>query len=246
MRSLILGFALFCLSLSAQSIPFPGPGMAPSGGASPISRIAASTAVAGSTSITTGSFNSTGANTIAVYVGWWFADPVGATVTDSKSNTYARCGATSNDGSNTYEGTWFIAKNATVGSGHTVTVAGNAFMATQATAYSNANTSAPCDQHNESGTTSTVTSIQTGALTPSANNSLVLQGITALDGGGGGEASATINQSFSIIARVGSTGGLPAIITADLIQTSAASVQPTWSNLASNSGMATNSISIKQ
>jgi len=136
---------------------------------------------------------------------------------DSKGNTYTKLTArTGTFGSET--SIWY-AENPTVGSGHTFTVTGVTGLV--AAAFSGAEVSSVFDQENGTASGSPA---QPGSITPGDDNELI---ITGLGGGSVGDGSA--DSGFSLVADVGTTGGVNfSAGMAYKVQTTAAAVNPTW------------------
>src|SRR5215471_5785447 len=119
---------------------------------------------------TTGSINTTGADLIVVNV---VGADVSLSLSDSKGNTYTPLTAQSR---NSLISQLFYVQAPTVGSGHTFTVsASSIFAAIQVTAWSGSAAS-PFDV--ETGATGvSITSLQTGSLTPGQDNELLVTGL---------------------------------------------------------------------
>lgn len=172
---------------------------------------------------TTTGVDTTGANLIVLFAAY----EAGSTVSDSKSNTWTALTPKGSGG----VAQLFYCFNPTVGSGHTFSTTpityGGIFMA----AFSGA-TSSPFDVENGVAPGSG-TSIQTGSVTPSLNNELIITGINL----GGSAASPTINSGFTQTDSINANSGVSyGGSLAYLIQTSASAVNPTWSwtNAATN------------
>lgn len=167
---------------------------------------------------TTSSINTSGADLLVAVV----SDAAdGSTLSDSKSNTWTKL-TPHTFGTNCVI---YYAKNATVGSGHTFTLGGTATTPTlSVSAWSGSDTSAPFDQQN-GAVAAGATSLQTGSVTPTTGNQLIIAGLT-------GDANVTraIDSGFTILDQVGHSGfGFSAAAHAYLIQGTAAAVNPTWS-----------------
>lgn len=144
----------------------------------------------GSATATTAAMNTTGATLGVTNVSCYDAAP--HTPTDSKSNTWTGLTVAS-AGGGSCQSQIFYAKNATVGSGHTVSVSGTDFCSIATAWFSNVTTSSPFDvQATTQDITGSSTSMGGGSLTPSASNSLVVGGgcflvnlntVTAVDSG---------------------------------------------------------------
>ena len=154
---------------------------------------------------TTSSINTTGSNLIVIFTAEYSA-PVQAP-TDSNSNTWTPL--TEYNGVERIRGYYVLSP--TVGSGHTFTNnnATNSLFAVAA--YSGV---ASFDQESGSGTN------VPGSITPSADNALLLTGLAC-----GLGATHTIDSGFTVFEDTASVGAL-----GELIQTSAAAANPTWTN----------------
>lgn len=175
-------------------------------------------------------FDSTGADLIVVTVG--FSNNATMTMVDSKGNTpvaltkyFSSLNATSQ--------IWYITNlGANVGSGHQLTLSGGGTaVAATVRVYSGAHFTAPFTAENGSGATGGTT-IRPGSITPPDNNSVVVTGYVGLLTG----TPETVDSSFINLVAVSGTPNW-AVASADLIQTTAAAVNPTWS---------TNSIAVQQ
>ncbi len=171
-------------------------------------------------SATTAGINTSGANLIVVAYEW-FANNT-PTLTDNKSNTWTLltqswCGGTC--------GVLQIAycSNPTVGSGHTftITASGDAF-AICAAAFSGAKSSAPFDQQNHA-ITAGATSLQTGSVTPSEANELVIYGLGDAFTGTVSVNSGAIIDQLPLVPSIAL-----ALALAYEIQTTATTRNPTW------------------
>src|SRR4030095_15898606 len=116
-----------------------------------------------------------GANLLVVSVSHYV---IGASITgvsDNKGNTYTALTLRNNG---TIGHRFYYAKNAAVGSGHTVTVTGSGgpvpLFVVQA--FSGAETTAPFDVEN--GATTGGARLATGSVTPTQNNSIIVSGWT--------------------------------------------------------------------
>jgi hypothetical protein len=176
-------------------------------------------AVPGANGGTSAGIDTTGASLLIIH-GATFASATG--VSDSKGNTWTAL--TEHSRSQRFSRIWYVT-NPTVGAGHTFTISGTGiYPHLAAAAFSGADTASPFDQENGANAAA-ATSIQTGSVTPTTNDQLIIAGVVGFD-----TNAPTINLSFTTTdteATDGSTkmmGGL-----AYLIQTSAAAVNPTWS-----------------
>jgi hypothetical protein len=178
------------------------------------------------TNVTTSAINTTGANLIIVTVAQSGAvDPV----SDSNGNTWTQLLASS--GSN--KSTLLYCFNPTVGVGHTFTATGGGFPAIGVQAWSGAATS-PFDVQNTNFSTTAVTSLQPGSVTPGSSNELIISGLMwTFDGVTG----LSIDSGFTISDQTPHVSGqhFGAGI-AYFVQSAAGAIDPTWSwTTASNS-----------
>lgn len=171
------------------------------------------------TSVTSDAIDTTGADLLVLSVACY---SLVSTVSDSKGNTW---------NARTLYGSGglcqiFYAVNPTVGSGHTFTVSGGAatYPAVFVLALSGADLTAPYDVENGADTDSSTT-IQTGSVTPSTDNQIL---ITALSNYPAGTDS--IDLSFTISDQLQYTANSIGGALAHLIQTTAAAKNPTWTH----------------
>lgn len=186
-------------------------------------------ALAGSTSA---AIDTTGATLLVMTTGHQSGNTL--VVSDSYGNTWTSLTASSG-GTDPVSDIYYV-NNPTVGSGHTFTTSGGAFIfaVAQTYAFSGNDTSSPFDVENTNFVpyfTSTP-DIQTGSVSPTNDNSLIVAAV----GTNTGTTPFTIDSSFTGVlaqALVGSqnvgAGG------AYLIQGSKAAVNPTWT-ITSGSG----------
>lgn len=170
------------------------------------------------TDVTTGAIDTTGANILIAVA------TSNSVVTDSKSNTWTKLTVRNDTGGHGNECAIYYAKNPTVGSGHTFTATGG-FPSIAVASFSGADTTSPFDQENGTGSAGSVTSIQTGSVTPTQNNELLIAGLTF-------DVSNTpsINSSFTITNTTDYSGGNHyGVSMAYKIQTSLSAENPTWS-----------------
>lgn len=180
-----------------------------------------------SNGFTTGAIDTTGADLIVLFIGTSSAT---YTVSDNKGNTYIPCTQAVDAFSDRW-GQFFYIRGPIVGSGHTFICAGTAiFPILAAIAYSGSATSPFDVENNANGGFGTST--QTGSVSPSVDNELVIAGLEwdgdldALSIDSGFTKQQTINDN---------TFGHNAGSIADLIQTAKGAVNPTWTWGAGNS-----------
>lgn len=180
-----------------------------------------STKSAGTAGSTTPAINTTGANFIAIAIAGGNAVE---TVSDSKGNTYTALTTQTTSGP---DSVLYYCVSPTVGTGHTFTnAATSSFSVIMVAAFSGLLTSGTFDVQNGATSGATVTSIQTGSITPSANNELIVSGFA----GNVGATSISIDSGFTIVqsspynAGTSYAGGL-----AYFVQSTASAVNPAWS-----------------
>lgn len=184
----------------------------------------------------TSAVDTTGADLLVISTGSYLS---AATVSDSKGNTWNSL--TSYAGGLAVVRT-FYAVNPTVGSGHTFSCSGS-YPAIGMIAFSGATTTTPFDLENGSGGSSGTTN-QSGAITPSENNSLVV-GASSIWNGGDGNHISSIDGGFTLEVDVAKGGANFGIAMSYIIQTSAASANPTWTDSLSNDSWADSIASFK-
>ncbi len=185
--------------------------------------------------ITTDAVNTTGADLIVINVGYYSGTTPTIAPSDSKGNTWTALTA-HNQVSTLVGNRMFYCAAPTVGSGHTFTqedLVANAYPSIQMLAFSGAHAS-PFDQQTGAVSSGSASTLATGSLTPSEDNCLVVAGLGHEVNSAG---AVSINGGFTATteAYVGSTSEGSGC--AYLIQTSAASANPTW-NVTNNTGIA--------
>lgn len=169
-----------------------------------------------SSTCTTGSIDTTGANLIVVYVAGY--EPGGGiTLTDSKSNSWTAL--TKSDAAGGINGQLYYCYNGTVGSGHTFTGT-NSYPNLSVMAFSGAATS---PYSAESGASGSAGTIQPGNITPAEDNMLLVCGCSQ----GSTITGMTIDGGFTE-ASADAAGSAFRVAGAYLIQTTAAAANPTW------------------
>ena len=172
---------------------------------------------------TSGAIDTTGANLLVLSISEDSASS--ATISDSKSNTWT---ALATSTSTNVKSTIYYVASPTVGSGHTFTSTGlvQASLAI-ASAWSGAN-STPFDQENGQVSNVGGTSLQTGSVTPSENDELLIAmvGCNAEPLGG----TFSVDLSFTIVQEnIFVAGTNYAGAQAYQIQTTATAINPTFS-----------------
>jgi hypothetical protein len=169
---------------------------------------------------TTSAVDTTGANLIFLWA-FHYAGVGGAlSVSDSKGNTWTALTPSTTVSGFIIKGYWCLAP--TVGSGHTFSASsgGTSYAGVCARAYSGVAISSPFDD--ESGAvTASASSLQPGSKTPANDGSLVILG-----GVINTATISSVNSSLSIIDNV-AAGGV-SLALAELVQTSHAAINPTW------------------
>lgn len=128
---------------------------------------------------TSSAIDTTGADTIFIVTNEVFVPPFAPT--DSKGNTWNLIALyASTDVNTTANCAIYYAKNATVGSGHTFSITGS-FPSIFVMAFAGGDLTSPLDQQTGNGTNSASSPINTGTITPSADNYLVVSGTGSLN-----------------------------------------------------------------
>lgn len=198
---------------------------AAAGGGPPSLIASANNGSGGADSITSDSVDTTGANLIVVSVGWYTGSTSSGTLTDSKGNTWTALTPQSNNGGTPIKNQLYYCYAPTVGSGHTFTWSGTfTFPAISVVAFDNIAASPFDGENGGNNGGSAGSTVQTGSLTPSQANSLVITGLAHETNSGG---SVSINGSFTIAAS-NPYGGQEGNAIAYLILTSATAQNPTW------------------
>ena len=180
---------------------------------------------------TTSAIDTTGADILFIVASRYGLGSEAFPPSDNKGNTWQNC--------NQYQSTspadatmriWY-AKNAIVGSGHTFTYsASSCYPQIDILAFSGSLTSSdPVDQQNgAAGTGFNVSTLQTGSVTPSQANELLVTGMSINSNAPG--VVPTIDSGFTVSDADGfGSGNNMGGGAAYLIQTAAAAVNPTWS-----------------
>ena len=172
--------------------------------------------------VTTGTYDTTGATLMVVFVGDWAAATLG-TVSDSQSNTWTPL--TTRE-SATPRGKLYYVANPSTNASHTVTytvTAGYPYIGVLA--FSGTDTSSPFDQESGSTTDSGIT-LQPGSITPAADNYVLVIGI--LNNASGTDVF-SIDSSFTKQLHLDNAPGahFPGA-TGYQIQTTATARNPTW------------------
>lgn len=208
----------------SDSATSPGVTISSSG---PWTLVAATQLVGSSSGGTTAAINCTGANLIVIPVQFFTGG--GATIsslTDSSGNTYTVRG--SPPGVNQATITVADKISPSVSSSMTFTLAGTGIFATMTVMCFHDTTGTPTFdtiQTNDAPTGSTSLQAGASAITPGANNALVISGLST-----GGTGTPTVNSGFTIAAQLPVDGGVyESGSGAYLVQATAAAINPIWS-----------------
>ena len=187
---------------------------------------------ANATANTTSAIDTTGANKIFVGVGNLFAavDASNIALTDSKGNTFNFIGAGS--GGSTLQCGMYECDNPIVGSGHTFTAtekASGGYPSVFVIAVSGADTTSAYDQQHGNASSSSAT-IQPGSTTPTVNNEILVTFLSCST-----PSSMSIDSGFTITDNLPyTTGTAVSGAMAYLIQTTATTSNPTWTQSPAN------------
>lgn len=187
-----------------------------------ISHVAANSPFSADT-VTSSGVDTTGANLLVAMTSGYLGNP---TLTDSYGNTWTALTAVSN-GSGASVRLLYCA-NPSVGSGHTFTAAKSGGYPAVAVQAWSGSAASPFDQEN--GAVSSGTSSQaTGSVTPSEDNELLVTGATASTSGFN---ISSVDSGFTttdiIQPGFGDSSATYGMALAYLVQTTAASKNPTW------------------
>ncbi len=186
--------------------------------------------------VTTAAIDTTGADFIVISSGYYEVASPALGVSDNKGNTYSGLTVRTVVGDGEVR-LWYVA-NPTVGTGHTFSTTGASgpnptYGAIVVGAFSGSQLTTPFDVQN--GATTTGTSLATGSITPSADNELIIAGLSV----GGTITNLAINSGLSIVAQVGYVAAQHyGTALAYLAQGTAAAINPTWSWTTSRSSEA--------
>lgn len=204
-------------------VRIPGPGGATAGGGGGPTQIGSTQCASGLGGGTTSGFDTSTAKLYVIIVSAAL-DPLG-TITSSPSQTWNPLTIQSNAGANIQR--LFYVSNPTTNSSQTVSTSATAaticFEAWDTVTQIDTGTPNPTENGASSGLSS-VTTIQTGSITPSANSNLVISGLSFAASG-----TVSVNSSLTIGNQVDFQGGdhYGGAI-AHLVQNPAAAINPTW------------------
>lgn len=172
---------------------------------------------------TTSAINTTGAAVLVAILAWY---PGGGTPTfaDSKGNTWVPLTIRENLQNAAACRVLYVISGAVVGSGHTFTASGTGVYPSIHVIAFSASGVVSFDLQNGAGSNGIVATFQAGAITPSADNALVIAG-TAI---GDVQSISSINGGFTQYSVGTSDGNYVGGGIASLVQGAAASANPTW------------------
>jgi hypothetical protein len=191
--------------------------------------------------VVTAPIDTTGANTLLVYVvsDGWHANSVA--ITDSYNNPWT---ALNDAYSGTMGGCWFVAAAAHTGAAHTFRAdPGGSFMTLFVSAWSGLATAGPWDRQATFGSPAPslgMTPFQTGSVTPSQSGELIVSAISEYHPNAD---NYSVDSGFTIIDKVASGSTLGGAI-AYLVQTSAGPVNPSWNHNDAGFGLAANTVTL--
>lgn len=217
MRALLRGFLVLALVLVVCSRPAQA-------AYTLIGSVSAGSSAGGA--ITTGNLNTTGATLLVLAVGY-YAPAGAASISDSKSNTWAALTVSTRGGGDADAIRFYYVAGGVVGTGHNFTNSASNYSSLCVLAFSGSAAS-PFDQEN-SDTQDFGTSVGSGALTPSQNGALVVAAV-ALRGYAGDGQTVSVDSGQTKQEEVTGAGGAHAGVAISYeIQTTATLRNPTWS-----------------
>jgi len=198
-----------------------------------ISKIIHILGTGGANSATTSGVDTTGATLLVVAVSIYTGGSA-TTVSDSKSNTWTKL--TSYSATTNSRITIYYSVNPTVGSAHTFTADGTSnYPGILMTAFDGVVDASPFDLENGFGRTTSGSTVQTGSITPSEDNELI---ITAL-ANDTTVATATADEGMTLIQWLNwQSATNMGVGMSYKVQTTATAINPTWTGSA-NSNFAT-------
>jgi hypothetical protein len=229
--SIFVAFGVFCFLPKAHAA---------------ISMVASTTAVCTSSysscSASSSPINTTGATLLVLVDSEFSHNPASSTVSDSMGNTWHHLTVVNDSSGSAVEMViWYAYDHSgsalAVGSGQTFNVSGAAYPAVAISAYSGTQTgSNPFDQQNGNKLATASTTIQSASITPSVNGELI---VAAEGANNPGENTQSINSGFTIINALNAVSSQNVNNwAAYYVQSSAASVGPTWTGLSTISRLA--------
>lgn len=173
-----------------------------------------------SNGFTTSSGNTTGADLIIVSLATGVSS---GTISDSKGNTWTPLTQRTGGFSDRFY-QFFYCQGGTVGSGHTFSVTGTANFPSLCVSAWSGSTAAPFDVEN-GNSLAFGNSIQTGSITPTVDNELLVTGMCYDD-----TSTPTIDVGFTVLQTLPVTGfGYTGQQIAYIIETTATAKNPTFS-----------------
>jgi hypothetical protein len=166
---------------------------------------------------TSATFDSTGANVIAVALAE--TDAATGVVSDNKSNSFVQKTIETNGGGNSPQISWWIGTGGSFGTGHTLTVTGTGTFPTLCMSCWSGSNSTPFDVQN-GGVDLFGNTVDTGGVTPNNANSLVLAA-AGINGGDSGNAK-TASAGFTVLDDVAEGSSFFGVVHAYIIETSIA------------------------
>lgn len=183
-----------------------------------------SSTIAGSAagnSVTTSAIDTTG-GTILIAGLSGYSGGSAPVLTDSKNNGWTRLSVSSV--TSNLQTFIYYSSNPVVGSGHTFTESATNSFPTLSVIALSGSTGLPFDQETGSNSTGSSASFPTGSVTPTQDNELIVT-VSNYEAVG----TISINSGFTISNQINAPGASYTSALAYLIQTSAAAVNPTWS-----------------
>lgn len=176
-----------------------------------------------SSTATTPAINTTGANLLVIVAADYAKNSATDSITDSLGNIWAPLNNYVNGVNNI---TIWYAKNPNVGPNHTFSGRGS-YISILVSAWSGMDTVAPFDVQNGAGCAGCHT-LSPGSITPSADNSLIITGIA------NAANPVSIDSNF-VLVNTQYVNSSKTAAQAYLVQSTAAAVNPTWTQAPSNS-----------
>jgi hypothetical protein len=199
-------------------------------------------------SVTTAAMDTSGANLLVANAAWYSGVGAGNNVgvlTDNKSNVWTPL--TRRTSTSQTDDQLFYVVNPIVGTGHTFDYTASTefiYPSLQVLACAGASPSATIDQQNGATGTSIAT-LATGSITPTQNDELIIAGLQ-VDCGGVNQTLVDIDSGFVAALPTLYTAAYEGGCLAYLIQTTAATVNPTWNVFTSvNTSLAVSIASFK-
>jgi hypothetical protein len=180
-----------------------------------------------STSITTSAINDVGANLLVVHVASGVLSPT-YTLSDSSSNSWGSTPALHINSANGAIDTWFlVAPTVTSSQTFTVTGSGNTYPSIVVESFSGPSSPVITLDRSSSGATSggLQSSVQTGSITPTANNELIVTSVSLSNSQG---STPTVDSGITQLDYMNNNSTNEGVAAGYLIQPAAAAINPTW------------------